>query len=145
MSTDQPGPALAVAGACKTFGANKAVNDVSFELARGQVHALLGGNGSGKSTMIKLLAGVERADAGQVEVAGRSMQLADLTPARAAAMGLRFVHQQRSTFPELTVAENLAIGGPGFPLGRSGRIHWRQARRSAADALDRFGIEAHPD
>ena len=145
MSTQLPGPALAVRGARKTFGANLAVDDISFELAPGRVHALLGGNGSGKSTLIKLLAGVERADAGRVEIAGQTIALGDLTPARAAAMGLRFVHQQRSTFPELTVAENLAIGGPGFPLGVGGRIRWRQARRSADSALERFGIEAHPD
>src|SRR5436189_5200262 len=100
-------PALAVSGASKTFGANKAVNDVSFQLEAGRVHALLGGNGSGKSTLIKLLAGVERADAGQVEIAGQSLALADLTPARAAALGLRFVHQPRSTSPELTLAENM--------------------------------------
>ena len=145
MRTAQTGPALAVTGATKSFGANRAVDDVSFELASGQVHALLGGNGSGKSTLIKLLAGVVRADAGEVQVAGSSMPLADLTPARAAALGLRFVHQQRSTFPELTVAENLAIGGPGFPVDWAGRVRWRQARRSAERVLERFGIEAHPD
>lgn len=145
MSKQSLGPAIAVIGASKTFGANKAVDSVSFELASGQVHALLGGNGSGKSTLIKLLAGIERADAGRMEIAGRSIPLDELTPARAAAMGLRFVHQQRSTFPELTVAENLAIGGAGFPKGLGGRIHWREARRSAERALERFGIEAHPD
>ena len=138
-------PALAVTGATKAFGANQAVDDVSFELAPGQVHALLGGNGSGKSTLIKMLAGVEHADAGQVEIAGQAIALADMTPARAEAVGLRFVHQQRSTFPELTVAENLAIGGPGFPVGRGGRVHWREARRRAQRALEQFEIEADPD
>lgn len=145
MSTAAPGPALTVSGASKTFGANKAVDDVSFSLAAGQVHALLGGNGSGKSTLIKLLAGVERADGGEVEIAGRTIPLADMTPARAAAAGLRFVHQQRSTFPELTIAENLAIGGGGFPTGWGGRVQWRQARRNAERALERFEVDAHPD
>ena len=145
MKNEQPRPALVVSGASKSFGANKAVDDVSFTLEAGRVHALLGGNGSGKSTLIKLLAGVERADGGQVEIAGQTLALADLTPARAAALGLRFVHQQRSTFPELTVAENLAIGGSGFPLGAGGRVRWAQARRDAEQALERFEIEAHPD
>jgi ribose transport system ATP-binding protein len=145
MSSEVPGPALAVTGASKAFAANKAVDDVSFELAPGQVHALLGGNGSGKSTLIKMLAGVERADAGQVAIGGEQIALADMTPARAAAAGLQFVHQQRSTFLDLTVAENLAIGGPGFPVGRGGRVRWRETRRRAQRALERFAVEADPD
>jgi ribose transport system ATP-binding protein len=145
MSSEVARPALVLSGASKTFGANKAVNDVSFSLEAGRVHALLGGNGSGKSTLIKLLAGVERADEGQVEIAGQSLALPDLTPARAAALGLRFVHQQRSTFPELTVAENFAIGGAGFPRGLGGRVRWREARKIAQQSLERFDIEAHPD
>lgn len=138
-------PALAVTDASKAFGPNQAVDGISFELAPGRVHALLGGNGSGKSTLIKMLAGVERAEAGQVAIAGQSIALPEMTPARAAAAGLQFVHQQRSTFPGLTVAENLAIGGPGFPVGRAGRVRWREARRRAQRALERFAIEADPD
>lgn len=138
-------PALSVIGATKVFGTNRAVDNVSFELAPGQVHAFLGGNGSGKSTLIKMLAGVERADAGRIEVSGETIELSDMTPARAAQCGLRFVHQQRSTFPELTVAENLAIGGPGFPVGRGARIQWRRSYQETADLLERFEIDARPD
>ena len=145
MRTDPGEPALVLTGAHKSFGANKAVDGVSFALAAGQVHALLGGNGSGKSTLIKMLAGVERADDGHVEIGGERIALADMTPARAASAGLRFVHQQRSTFPELTVAENLAIGGYGFPLGPGRRVRWRAARRRAQEVLAKYEIDAHPD
>lgn len=145
MTDEAQRPALAVRGVSKTFGANLAVDDVTFELAPGQVHALLGGNGSGKSTLIKMLAGVEQADEGTIDIAGSTLSLPDMTPAKAAAAGLSFVHQQRSTFPELTVAENLAIGGSGFPRGVGGRIRWSRARTEAGEILERFGIEAHPD
>jgi ribose transport system ATP-binding protein len=145
MSSEVLRPALAVSGATKAFAANKAVDDVSFELAPGRVHALLGGNGSGKSTLIKMLAGVERADVGQVRIADQTIALADMTPARAAAAGLQFVHQQRSTFLDLTVAENLAIGGPGFPVAPGGRVRWRETRRRAERALERFAVDADPD
>jgi ribose transport system ATP-binding protein len=67
-----------------------------------------------------------------------------MTPAAARDLGLRFVHQQRSTFPELTVMENLAFGY-GFDVGATRRIHWRSMREHAAEVLERFGIDAHPD
>jgi ribose transport system ATP-binding protein len=144
VSADVREPALVLTDAHKTFGANKAVDGVSFSLAAGQVHALLGGNGSGKSTLIKMLAGVERADGGGIVIGGQTIPLAEMTPARAAEAGLRFVHQQRSTFPELTVAENLAIGGYGFPLAAGGRVRWRALRRHAKEVLAKYDIDVHP-
>jgi ribose transport system ATP-binding protein len=135
---------LRVERVSKAFGATQALDDVSFELKRGSIHALLGGNGSGKSTLIKLIAGVEAADAGQLEVRGERHELRSMTPARAREAGLHFVHQQRTTFPQLTVTENLAIGR-GFDTGAGGRIEWRRARRRAAAVLERFRIDAHPD
>jgi ribose transport system ATP-binding protein len=128
----------------KAFGATQALDDVSLELEKGTVHALLGGNGCGKSTLIKLIAGVEPADSGQLEIRGRRHDLRSMTPALAREAGLHFVHQQRSTFPELTVTENLAIGR-GFDTGAGGRIEWRRARRRAAEVLGRFQIDVHPD
>ncbi|HEX5928537.1 MAG TPA: ATP-binding cassette domain-containing protein, partial [Solirubrobacterales bacterium] len=134
---------LRVDHASKSFGATRALDDVSLELERGSVHALLGGNGSGKSTLIKAIAGVEQADGGVLEVRCRRQELRSMTPARAREAGLHFVHQQRSTFPALTVTENLAIGR-GFDRGWGGRIDWRRSRARAAAVLERFQIEADP-
>ena len=142
--TDAKTPALRVEGFWKAFGATQALADVSFDLRRGSIHALLGGNGSGKSTLIKILAGVVTADAGQIEAGGVSWDAADASPALAHDAGIRFVHQQNSTFLSLTVAENLHIGR-GFEMGRAGRIDWRAVHKRTVDLLDRFEIHAHPD
>lgn len=129
----------------KRFASTQALDGVSFDLARGSIHALLGGNGSGKSTLIKILAGVQRADAGRLElVGGRAFDLRAMTPAQARLAGLHFVHQQRSTFPDLTIAENLAVGR-GFDTGPGYRIRWRHTRRRAAEVLERFHVNAHPE
>ena len=65
------------------------------------------------------------------------------TPAAAHAAGLRFVHQQPAVFPELTIAENLALGAE-FPRGVGGRIDWAALNRRTAELLDRYGIKATP-
>lgn len=136
--------ALSIQGISKRFGPTQALEGVNFDVTAGTIHGLIGGNGSGKSTLIKVLAGVHQADDGSVVVGGRSESAAHLDPALSRELGLRFVHQQPSTFGGLTVAENLAIGA-GFPTGAGGRIRWREQRARSARLLDRFGIHAAPE
>jgi ribose transport system ATP-binding protein len=135
--------AVTVRGVSRTFGSTRALRDVSFSIAPRQVHALLGENGSGKSTLVKILAGVYRADSGTIDRMDRSVSAADMTPETAESLGLRFVHQNPSTFGRLTVAENVAIG-TRFPT-RAGAVRWRELRRHTQQLLDRFGIEARPN
>ncbi len=152
MAEDQRGPltveaaaqatALRVDGLVKSFGGQRALDEVSFKLERGTVHALLGGNGSGKSTTIKILAGVYEADAGSIELGESRYDARSFTPQLAKAANLRFVHQQQSTFHELTIAENLAIGHGFETVG--GRIRWRETYRHAGEVLARFGIDTDP-
>ncbi len=136
--------ALQVDSVAKSFGATQALKGVSFEARRGHVHALLGGNGSGKSTLIKILAGIQHADAGEFSVGQRVMDATSGTPSQARDLGLRFVHQQNSTFAELSVTENLFLGH-GFPLGKSGRISWSRARARANELITKFAIHASPE
>jgi ribose transport system ATP-binding protein len=134
---------LTVAGVSKSFGANQALRDASFEVPPGEIHALVGANGSGKSTMIKILAGVQRADAGRIQLGPTVHDATSLTPAQSRRAGVRVVHQQDTVLPDLTVAENLAMGR-GFERTRWGRIRWKKQRRRAAEILERFNIAADP-
>jgi ribose transport system ATP-binding protein len=137
-------PALSVAGLSKTFGATKALDDVTFSISSGSIHGLLGGNGSGKSTLIKVLAGVYQADAGEVDFSGTTVEASSITPQLAADRGLRFVHQHPPVFGNLTVAENIAIGGgPGFPT-RAGVVNWGALKRRTVALLERFEIDVRP-
>lgn len=134
---------VSIQGVSKRFGANQALDDVGLDLVCGKIHALIGSNGSGKSTLIKILAGVQPADHGHIESGGRRVDLRHISPTGAWEAGFRFVHQADTTFPDMTVAENLALGyrwetGPG-KLIREGRL-----RQRAREVLQRYGIDAHP-
>jgi len=136
-------PVLRAWGLTKQFPGVRALDDVGLTLKLGTVHALLGGNGSGKSTLIKALAGISPAEAGTVVLRGHELPAAQFTPRIARASGLRFVHQQLSAFPDLTVAENLALGH-GWESAAPGRIAWSKQRRRAADVLERFQVSIDP-
>src|SRR5689334_22071969 len=88
-----------------------ALRDVSLTLAAGEVHALLGENGAGKSTLMAVASGDIAPDAGAIALGGETYER--LTPAEAQRQGLAIVHQHPALLPDMTVAENMALGSPG--------------------------------
>lgn len=124
----EPQVTLRLLGIRKTFGRLVALDDVSFEVRRGEVHALLGENGAGKSTLMAVAAGAIAPDAGTVEICGHRLERAD--PRLAQAMGLSVVYQHPSVVDDLTVAENLALSVP-----KVSRPSYRGLRAWAAERL----------
>ena len=96
---------LEARGITKKFPGVRALDDVSFHLRRGEVHALVGENGAGKSTLMQILNGVYKADAGQILLEGQPVKIHD--PMHALHLGIGIVFQELSLTPELTVAENI--------------------------------------
>jgi ribose transport system ATP-binding protein len=135
-------PALRFTGVSKSFGGTRALHQVSFDIAAGSVHALCGGNGSGKSTLLKILAGVYQGDSGSVEVHGEAHQAARSSPGWARECGLHFVHQAVGTFPDLSVAENFALGS-GYEASLLQRVPWRRLQSRVQEVLDRFELDVH--
>ena len=105
-------PALALQGIDKRFGATRALTSASLRVRPGTVHALLGENGAGKSTLMRITYGMERPDAGVIQVRGVTVRLN--RPADAIALGIGMVHQHFTLVPVMTVAENVALGGHGM-------------------------------
>src|SRR5690349_5284097 len=101
-------PLLRMAGIEKSFPGVKALSGVDFEVARGEVHALLGENGAGKSTLLKILAGAQQQDAGSITFDGAEVRLA--TPLEAQQLGIVTIYQEFNLVPSLTIAENVFIG-----------------------------------
>jgi len=133
------GPLLEATAITKSFGAIRALQRVSFELRAGEVHALVGENGAGKSTFIKIVTGAEHADSGSLRVAGQTVERID--PSAARAQGIAAIYQQPALFPHLSVAENIALAtGPGGTR----RIDWRARSRRAAELLARVGAAIDP-
>jgi ribose transport system ATP-binding protein len=136
-------PAVAARGWSKTFGERTVLRSVDLDVRAGEVHGLVGQNGSGKSTFIKILAGYHEPDPGaRLEVGGRAVEL-PLRAGRAAGLGLSFVHQDLGLIDTATVLENLRLGlyetRPGW------RISWSAERRRAREALAGFGIHVDPE
>ena len=132
---------LRLTGISKAFAAVQALKGVSFDLAHGEVHALVGENGAGKSTLIKIVTGAHAPDEGTVEVQGQRIEAND--PVRARALGIAAIYQQPALFPDLTVTENIALGLE--PGGAWRRIRWSERRARARRLLDRIGASIDPE
>lgn len=135
--------ALELTGVSKSFGGTRALDDVSLRVRQGKVHALLGGNGSGKSTAIKILAGVYAADAGSVTIFDDEHALANYSSSTAQSAGLRFVHQDLGLFEELSIAENFALDA-GYPRLPGGGIHWTALYARVAALLTEYELHVDP-
>ena len=99
----QPGLAIDMTGISRAFGPVKALIDADLKVAYGTIHGLVGANGAGKSTIIKVLAGILTPDAGTIRIDGQPV--ARLTPASVENLGVHFIHQERLLVPTATVAE----------------------------------------
>src|SRR5438094_2247582 len=134
-------PLLQLSNISKSFGGVHALRDVSFDLAPGEVHALVGENGAGKSTLIKIVTGAHTPDEGTLEVQGQLVERND--PVLARKLGIAAIHQQPALFPDLTVAENIALGLE--PAGWWRPVRWSQRRRRARELLARIAADIDPD
>src|SRR5215472_652317 len=132
---------LEAVGISKSYSGVRALKSVSFDLRPGEVHALVGENGAGQSTLIKIVTGAVTPDSGVLRIQGRVVERH--TPLHAHALGIAVVYQQPALFPELTVAENIALSLESGGLWR--RIDWKARARAAREALARAGAQISPD
>ena len=129
-------PAIEIEKIVKSFGATKALNEASFRVRAGSVHALLGENGAGKSTMIKLLSGTIQPDSGTIRVYGEEIVMRE--PRDAHRHGLQTAFQELTLVPDLTVLQNMAL--PYEPVGFGWQLRRREARRIIEEFFDRIGL-----
>jgi ABC-type uncharacterized transport system ATPase subunit len=138
--TDAAPLAIRISGVDKAFGPVQANRAASLEVARGEIHALVGENGAGKSTLMRVLAGMYQPNAGRVEVEGRDVTGWDTGAAIAAGVGM--VHQHFMLVPTLTVADNLVLGREPT---RRGQLDIARARREARELSERAGLAVPPE
>ncbi|MBN9016622.1 MAG: sugar ABC transporter ATP-binding protein [Rhizobiales bacterium] len=136
MSTPGTGPLVAARGISKSFGGVEVLRNVDLDLAVGEIHALLGENGAGKSTFAKILAGVHRPTQGTISLAGSPVEIG--SPIDAQRLGITLIHQEPLSFPDLSVAENLVIGqAGGAPLKR---VRWSELAENGKRLMSLLGV-----
>jgi ABC-type branched-subunit amino acid transport system ATPase component len=132
---------LTVAGLTKTFGGIRALDECSFEVAEGSVTALIGPNGSGKTTAFNVITGYQPADAGSMTFRGRRVDRPD--PCRLHRLGLARTFQQARVFPSLSVLENVVLGRNQPWYGLLRRRVSNSDRRRAEELLGDFNLSDH--
>ncbi len=127
---------LELKGITKIFPGVKALNNVKFQLKKGEVHALMGENGAGKSTFIKVITGVHKAEEGDMFLEGEKVNFKGTRDAQAA--GIAAVYQHPTSYPHLTVAENIFMGHETI---KNGMIQWKEMNRKADDLLKKLNSD----
>ena len=120
----------------KSFPGVKALDDVGFSVAEGEVRALVGENGAGKSTLMKILNGNYKKDEGQILIDGKEVHITN--PLIAAANGISIIFQELNLVDELSIAENIFAGRLGAI------VNWKEINQKAKELLDRIGFDVDP-
>ena len=128
-------------GLVKQYPGVRALNGADLTIEGGRIHGLLGKNGAGKSTVIKVLAGAVHPDEGEILVNGEPTSIPN--PHAASALGFAFAHQELMDVPNLTVAENVLLG-LGYPTVAGSLVRTRAMRKKARQALDRLEADINP-
>ena len=144
LVTDECGPerepfVLRAVGLRKSFGGVEVLHGVDLEVRGGSVLAVLGENGAGKSTAIKIISGAYRPDGGHIEINGRPVSIE--TPRDGQDLGIRVIYQEMMNAPSLTVMENVFLGR--LP-SRNGLVQWNQVRQATEAVLARLGVSINP-
>lgn len=137
MTAASSAPVLSARGISKQFAGVEVLGDVDLDLMPGEIHALLGENGAGKSTFAKILAGVHRPTRGTLTLNGSAVEVSN--PIVAQRLGITLIHQEPISFPDLSVAENLVLGlQDGTPLSR---VPWRRMEGDARRLMALLGVD----
>jgi ribose transport system ATP-binding protein len=131
---------LSLKNITKKYPGVLALDSVSLDFFAGEVHALLGENGAGKSTMIKAVAGAITLDGGLIHAGGQDHQ--QMTPHLSRGMGIEVIYQEFNLVPTMSVAENIFLGDR---LGNSRLVDFRAMRNKARELFRLFNVELDPD
>ena len=132
---------IEMSGISKAFSGNVVLNNVSFELKPGEIHALMGENGAGKSTMMKILTGIHKRDEGVIKVDGKEVHCS--SPQEAENLGIAVIHQELNILPDLTVTENLFLGKEKT-YGIFGILKKKEMHEEAKALLAKLGLNIDP-
>jgi ribose transport system ATP-binding protein len=133
-------PVLEMRHIGKRFPGVVALDDVGFDLRRGEVHILLGENGAGKSTLMKILSGAYQKSEGQIALDGAAVEIKN--PKHAQTLGISTIYQEFNLIPNLSVGENIFLGRE--PASLPGLINRRAIQHQAREALSGLGLEIDP-
>ena len=131
---------LQAASICKQFSGIKVLKDVSLDVRYGEVHALMGENGAGKSTIIKIITGVYSKDAGQILIDGEPVEINSRQDAR--NCGISVIYQELSLIPALSVTENIFLGQESCKFGY---LNKKRMRERVMSLINQYAFTLNPD
>ena len=136
---DENAPLLDAKGICKQFSGVEVLKDVDLDIRAGEVHALMGENGAGKSTIIKIITGVYTKDSGELFMDGAPIEIHSRQDARDS--GISVIYQELSLIPALTIAENIFLGQE---ITRKGVLSRRKMNAAAMELIEKYGFDLKP-